>query len=60
MRDYFLGKEVVEWTTLEDIALERPEDSPEFQVLLQTKGWKEIRIRREFLKAEAVEVMDEK
>lgn len=51
MRDYLLGKPIHEWSYLEDLALEKPEDSQEFQVLLATKGWSEIRIRREFLNA---------
>ena len=34
------------WSHLEDLALKKPEDSAEFQVLLQTKGLEEIEIRR--------------
>ena len=50
MKDYLENKAgVVEWNFLEDLALTRQEGSPEFQVLLETKGWEEIRIRREFL-----------
>lgn len=30
MRDLLEGKEVIEWNYLEDLALEKPEDSPEF------------------------------
>ena len=60
MRDYREGKPgVIEWNYLEDLALTRPEDTPEFLVLVQTKGIEEIRIRREFLQAvpeETVEV----
>lgn len=60
MRDYLEGKPgVIEWNYLEDLALTRPEDTPEFLVLVQTKGIEEIRIRREFLQAvpeETVEV----
>ena len=43
------GSGVVTWTFLEDLALKKPEESPEFQVLVATKGWDEILIRREFL-----------
>ena len=60
MRDYLEGKPgVIEWNYLEDLALTRPEDTPEFLVLVQMKGIEEIRIRREFLQAvpeETVEV----
>jgi hypothetical protein len=42
MRDFLEGKPVVDWNYLEDLALTKPEDSAEFQVLLQTKGWEEI------------------
>ena len=52
MREYLEGKPgVIEWNYLEDLALTRPEDTPEFLVLVQTKGIEEIRIRREFLQA---------
>ena len=34
MRDYLEGRHVVEWNYLEDLALEKPDESPEFQVLL--------------------------
>lgn len=51
MRDYLQGKPVEEWSYLEDLALEKPEDSQEFQVILQMKGWNEIQVRREFLNA---------
>lgn len=33
---------VVTWNNLEDLALKKPEDSPEFQVLIATKGPLEI------------------
>ena len=50
MREYLEHKpSVVEWNYLEDLALTKPEDSPEFQVLLSTKGMEEIRSRRTFL-----------
>lgn len=51
MKDYLEGRPVLEWNMLEDLALEKPEESPEFQVLLSTKGWEEILVRREFLQA---------
>lgn len=51
MKDYLENRPVIEWTYLEDLALAKPDDSPEFQVLLQSKGWEEIIIRRDFLQA---------
>jgi len=42
---------VVTWSYLEDLALKKPEDSPEFQVLIATKGLEEIQVRRDFLGA---------
>jgi len=42
------------WNVLQDLALVKPEESPEFMVLLQEKGWKEIAERRLFLKAKPV------
>ena len=42
---------VVLWTYLEDLALRKPEDSPEFKVLKIKKGLDEIQTRREFLHA---------
>lgn len=51
MRDFLEGRPVIEWDYLEDLALTKPDDSAEFQFLLNTKGWKEIQIRREFLQA---------
>jgi hypothetical protein len=51
MREYLEGKpSVIEWNYLEDLALTKPEESAEFQVLLRTKGMDEIKIRRDFLK----------
>ena len=44
-------KVCVTWTELEDLALAKPEESPEFQILLSEKGWKEIAKRRSFLGA---------
>ena len=43
---------IVTWSYLEDLALKKPEDSPEFQVLLQQKGIEEIDMRRQFLGAQ--------
>ena len=52
MREYLEEKPgVIVWNYLEDLALTRPEDSPEFLILVQTKGIEEIRVRREFLQA---------
>ena len=60
MREYLEGKPgVIEWNYLEDLALTRPEDTPEFLVLVQTKGIEEIRIRREFLQAVPEETVEE-
>lgn len=57
MKDYLENKPgVVEWNYLEDLALTRPESSPEFKVLVQTKGYEEIKLRREFLHAAPEEV----
>jgi hypothetical protein len=59
MRDFLEGKPgVIEWNYLEDLALTRPEDAPEFLVLVQTKGIEEIRIRREFLQAVPEETIE--
>ena len=59
MREYLEGKPgVIEWNYLEDLALTRPEDTPEFLVLVQTKGIEEIRIRREFLQAVPEETIE--
>ena len=50
MRDYLSGKDsVVMWDVLEDLAVQKADDSPEFAVLLETKGWEEIHSRRVFL-----------
>lgn len=54
MKDYLENRPCIEWSYLEDLALTKPDESPEFQVLLQTKGWEEILIRREFLQATPV------
>ena len=59
MRDYLENRQVVEWTLLEDMALSKPDDSAEFQILLQTKGWEEIMIRRDFLHASPLLVEEE-
>jgi hypothetical protein len=42
MRQHLSGKQVVLWDALEDMALKKPEDSPEFAVLLEEKGFNEI------------------
>lgn len=43
MRDHLSGKpNVVLWDYLEDLALQKADDSPEFAVLLEEKGWHEI------------------
>jgi len=45
---------VITWSALEDLALLEPETSVEYQVLLQEKGWLEIKSRRAFLSAREV------
>ena len=50
MRDHLMGKKVILWNYLEDLALQKADDSPEFAVLLQEKGLVEILSRRSFLK----------
>ncbi len=53
MRKYITNPDsVVIWNYLEDLALEYTDDSPEFMVLLNEKGMKEICERRLFLVAE--------
>ena len=47
--EYFEGKKVVEWTSLEDMALKKATNSIEYQCLLKTKGPQEIEIRKAFL-----------
>jgi hypothetical protein len=55
LRDYLNKKpNVVLWNYLEDLALQKPDDSLEFSVLLQEKGAKEIETRRQFLQAKAI------
>ena len=43
------GKNVPQWTYLEDLALTKPIDTQEYQWLLKSKGQKEIHKRRKFL-----------
>lgn len=43
------GKDVPQWTYLEDLALTKPIDTQEYQWLLKSKGQKEILKRRKFL-----------
>ena len=47
----YFNNPAIGWSEIEDLALAKPEDSPEFQILLSEKGWKEIDKRRNFLKA---------
>ena len=54
MRSFLEGKSVDRWSHLEDLALALPETSPQFEVLLSTKGWKRIAERRQFLKAQPI------
>lgn len=49
IRKLLKGKKVIAWTYLEDLALEKQEESAEFQVLLRTKGRSEIESRKKFL-----------
>lgn len=54
------GKKVVSWSYLEDLALEKSEETEEFQVLLRTKGRAAIQERKKFLLfAEASEAEEE-
>lgn len=46
LRAHLDKKEVVMWNYLEDLALAKPDNSLEFQVLLQEKGLEEIQSRR--------------
>lgn len=50
IKDYFSNSSIG-WSEIEDLALAKPEESPEFQILLAEKGWQEIAKRRSFLKA---------
>lgn len=43
------GSGIITWNYLEDLALEKTDDSPEFKVLLAIKGKEEIKVRRDFL-----------
>ena len=43
------GEKVEVWTYLEDLALNKPQDSSEFQWLLKAKGMEQIEKRRKFL-----------
>ena len=53
MRKYLKNaSSVVTWDYLEDLALQYPDDSQQFLVLLSEKGMKEIIERRQFLVAE--------
>ena len=49
LRDYLDGKIVTEWNHLEDLALTKPEDSREYQHLLESKGKEEVAKRKRFL-----------
>ena len=46
VRTFLDGKKCVRWDKLEDLALAMPEGSPQFEILLQTKGMREISERR--------------
>ena len=47
-------KKVQKWSPLEDMALQEPETSNQFKVLLAQKGWESIALRRQFLQAKPV------
>ena len=49
MEMHFQGKSVPLWSYLEDLALSKPVDSPQFKVLLVEKGEDEIARRKQFL-----------
>ena len=42
LEKHLKGQQALLWNFLEDNALEKPEDSPEFQCLLDLKGMEEI------------------
>lgn len=54
LENYLKGRPVKMWSQIDDMALMEQDDSPEFQVLLQEKGWVEITERRAFLKIRPV------
>ncbi|TNV75725.1 hypothetical protein FGO68_gene14818 [Halteria grandinella] len=49
VREYMAGKRVVEWSYLEDMALNSAEASAEYKTLMQTKGADQIERRKRFL-----------
>lgn len=50
IEDYIKDRSIG-WSEIEDLALAKPEDSPEFKILLAEKGWASITARRKFLQA---------
>ncbi|MBK8156740.1 MAG: hypothetical protein IPK55_12450 [Streptococcus sp.] len=49
MEKFLKGENVSLWNYLEDSALEKQEDSEEYQFLLQMKGKDEVEKRKKFL-----------
>ena len=45
MKYYLEGKRVCEWSMIEDMALSKDESSSDFNILVKTKGLKEIEKR---------------
>ena len=49
VRNYLEGKRVTEWSSVEDLALTKDTSSNDYNILIKTKGLKEIEKRRLFL-----------
>jgi hypothetical protein len=49
MKNYMEGKRVTEWSLLEDLSLTKDESTNDYNILVKTKGIKEIEKRRTFL-----------
>ena len=50
MKNFLEGKRVTEWSQIEDLALMKEDmDKNEFNILVKTKGIKEIEKRKAFL-----------
>ena len=49
MIDVLEGKSFTKWNELEDLALRRGTECPEYSYLLKTKGYEEIIRRKQFL-----------
>ena len=49
MKYYLEGKRVTEWSMIEDLHLSKNENTTDFNILVKTKGLKEIEKRQAFL-----------